>query len=149
MLDTLIRNGTVIDGSGDSGFPADVLLKDGRIHTVAPDLEVSAAQVVDATGLCIAPGFIDAHTHDDRLMLSAPDMTPKVSQGVTTVVGGNCGVSLSPLKGVDPPEPLNLLGDRDWFRFDSVREYRQELETAGMATNCAMLVGHTLSLIHI
>ena len=68
---------------------------------------------IDASGKIVSPGFIDAHTHDDRLMLSAPEMAPKVSQGVTTVVAGNCGVSLAPLVlGMRAaPPPLDLIGD--------------------------------------
>ena len=56
----------------------------------------SGEKKIDAAGLALAPGFIDAHTHDDRIVLDAPDMLPKISQGVTTVVAGNCGISLAP-----------------------------------------------------
>jgi N-acyl-D-amino-acid deacylase len=95
----------------------------------------------------VAPGFIDAHTHDDRLMLSGPDMAPKVSQGVTTVVAGNCGVSLAPApRGMASPvtPPLDLLDDEGhWFRFPSFAAYVEELRTRPAATNCALLVGHT------
>ena len=143
MYDLLIKNGTVIDGTGDPRRHLDVAVLDGVIAKVEHGIDERALNTIDATGLVVAPGFIDVHTHDDRLLLSSPDMTPKVSQGVTTVVGGNCGVSLAPLKGIDPPPPMNLLGGQDWYRFGSVREYREELETAGMATNCVMLVGHS------
>ena len=60
--------------------------------------------------------------------LSDPDMLCKVSQGVTTVVGGNCGISLAPLKGIEPVPPLNLLGGQDWYRFDCVAEYMDEVD---------------------
>ena len=92
-----------------------------------------------------APGFIDAHTHDDRMLLSNPDMAPKASQGVTTVVTGNCGISLahSPANGARPP-PLDLLdGSGDWFRFPSFRAYREELAARPAAINATCLVGHT------
>ena len=87
---------------------------------------------IDATGKIVAPGFIDAHTHDDRLMLSSPDMAPKVSQGVTTVVAGNCGISLAPApKGMKAPVavPLDLLDDAGgWFRFRTFEEYVEALK---------------------
>jgi len=103
---------------------------------------------IDATGLIVAPGFIDAHTHDDRLMLSAPDMAPKVSQGVTTVVAGNCGISLAPApRGMNAPvlPPIDLLDDAGgWFRFPTFRSYVEELRAHPAAANCALLVGHTM-----
>jgi N-acyl-D-amino-acid deacylase len=92
----------------------------------------------------VAPGFIDAHTHDDRALLSMPDMTPKVSQGVTSLVAGNCGVSLAPLMldGI-PPAPLDLLGNEaGWFRFGRFGEYAEALRDAPPALNCGLLVGH-------
>src|SRR4029450_10310457 len=90
----------------------------------------------------------DAHTHDDRLMLSAPEMAPKVSQGVTTVVAGNCGISLAPApRGMNPPvlPPIDLLDDAGgWFRFPTFRSYVDGLRARPAATNCALLVGHTM-----
>ncbi|HXL76909.1 MAG TPA: amidohydrolase family protein, partial [Burkholderiales bacterium] len=91
---------------------------------------------------------MDAHTHDDRLMLSAPDMAPKVSQGVTTVVAGNCGVSLAPApRGMPQPvtPPLDLMdSEGTWFHFKSFREYVEALRAQPPATNCALLVGHSM-----
>ena len=102
---------------------------------------------IDLGGRIAAPGFIDAHTHDDRAMLSDPDMAPKVSQGVTTVIGGNCGVSLAPMPRPIPDPvtpPLNLLDDEgEWFRFPTFAAYLEALRAQPAATNCAMLVGHT------
>jgi N-acyl-D-amino-acid deacylase len=143
LYDLLIKNGTVIDGTGGCRRHLDVAVLEGVIAKVESDICEKALNTIDAAELVVAPGFIDVHTHDDRLLLCSPDMVPKVSQGVTTVVGGNCGVSLAPLKGVDPPPPMNLLGGQEWYRFRSVREYREQLQTAGMAVNCVMLVGHS------
>ena len=140
--DLLISGGTVIDGTGADRFSADVAVRDGRIAGIGDLAGMSARQTVSARGLVVAPGFIDAHTHDDRLVLSDPDMTPKVSQGVTTVVGGNCGVSLAPFVG-DPPPPLNLLGERDWYRFPSFAAYGAAVDAAPPACNIAMLCGHS------
>jgi N-acyl-D-amino-acid deacylase len=146
-FDLVIRNGTVVDGTRAPRFAADVAVAGDRIVRIGSIGDARGATEIDATGKIVAPGFIDAHTHDDRLMLSAPEMAPKVSQGVTTVVAGNCGISLAPLPGgmarpVTPP--LDLLDDRgEWFRFRSFAEYVGALRDAPAATNAALLVGHT------
>src|SRR4051812_10565350 len=115
-------------------------MKIGRLDAARGDIEL------DASGKVAAPGFIDAHTHDDRLMLSAGDMAPKISQGVTTVVAGNCGISLSPMPdGMEgaPPAPLDLLDNEGkWFRFPTFGAYVEELRAHPASVNCALLVGH-------
>ena len=142
--DVLIRGGAVIDGSGAPRRGADVAVSDDRIVAVGDLATMEAGVEIDAAGLIVAPGFIDAHTHDDRLVLSAPDMAPKVSQGVTTVVTGNCGVSLAPLDiAGDPPPPMNLLGDSSWYRFAKVADYTAALDADPAAVNVAMLCGHS------
>lgn len=142
----VIRNATVVDGTRAPRFGADIALAGGRIAAIGRIVEKGEREV-DASGKVAAPGFIDAHTHDDRLMLSAPDMAPKVSQGVTTVVAGNCGISLAPAPhGMRAPvtPPLDLIDDEGgWFRFASFAEYVAALRAAPAATNCALLVGHT------
>ena len=142
--DILIKGGTVIDGGGGARRRADVAVTDDRI-TAMGDLDRIAAGVeIDAAGLIVAPGFIDAHTHDDRAVLSGPDMTNKISQGVTTVVVGNCGVSLSPLSlAGDPPPPMNLLGGRADYRFATARDYVAAVDADPPALNVAMLTGHS------
>jgi N-acyl-D-amino-acid deacylase len=144
--DLVIRNATVIDGSGAPRYAADIALRGEKIVAIGRDLP-RAEREIDATGLVAAPGFIDAHTHDDRLMLSAPDMSPKVSQGVTTVVAGNCGISLAPApRGMAKPvtPPLDLLDNEgSWFRFPTFSSYIEALEASPAATNCALLVGHS------
>jgi N-acyl-D-amino-acid deacylase len=146
-FDVLIRGATVVDGTGAQRFQADLGILGERIARIGR-LDRERGEVeIDAGGLVAAPGFIDAHTHDDRLLLSSPDMAPKVSQGVTTVVAGNCGVSLAPcphgMHGAVTP-PLDLLDDEgDWFRFPTFAAYVEELRAHPPATNCALLVGHT------
>jgi N-acyl-D-amino-acid deacylase len=143
--DLIIRNATIIDGTraprfaGEIGVRGDRIIKIGALDNATADTEI------DASGMIAAPGFIDAHTHDDRMLLSDPAMAPKVSQGVTTVVTGNCGISLahSPANGAATP-PLDLLdGSGDWFRFPSFRAYREELAARPAAINATCLVGHT------
>jgi N-acyl-D-amino-acid deacylase len=143
----LLRGGTVIDGSGAPRRRADVAIADGRITAVGDLKPADAARVIDLDGLAVAPGFIDVHTHDDRLLLSDPSMAPKVSQGVTTVVVGNCGISLAPLGGHTPVPPINLLvadaTEDELQRFDSFSHYFAALDSAPAAINCAALIGHT------
>jgi len=146
-FDLLIRNATIVDGTGASRYAADIAVRGERIARIGA-LETARGEVeLDAAGKVAAPGFIDAHTHDDRLLLSSPEMTPKLSQGVTTVVSGNCGISLapapSPLRAPVTP-PLDLLdGEGVWFRFPSFAAYLEELRARPAAINCAPLVGHT------
>ena len=145
--DLVLRNGTVIDGTRAPRYQADLAIAGERIAAIG-SIQGGAGQEIDASGLVVAPGFIDAHTHDDRLMLSAPDMAPKVSQGVTTVIAGNCGISLAPApRGMQSPvlPPIDLLDDAGgWFRFPTFRAYVEELEAHPAATNCALLAGHTM-----
>jgi N-acyl-D-amino-acid deacylase len=146
-FDILIRNAWVVDGTGSPRYRADVGVKGDRIARVGDLTGASGKTEIDAHNKVVAPGFIDAHTHDDRLMLSGGDMAPKVSQGITTIVGGNCGVSLAPMPRPIPDPvtpPLNLLdGTGDWFHFKDFKSYLDALRAQPAATNCAMLVGHT------
>ena len=143
--DLLICSGHVVDGTGGPRVRADVAVTGERIVAVGPNLDaaINARRRIDASGLVVAPGFIDAHTHDDRAVLSNPDMTPKVSQGVTSVVAGNCGVSLAPFAEGEPPPPMNLLGDASAFRFPTMRDYMDAVEASPAAVNLAPLAGHT------
>lgn len=141
--DLLLKNGVVIDGTGNPRYRADVAIHNGKISAVGPNLDVQAATVVDVAGATISPGFIDVHTHDDRLVLADPSMQPKVSQGATTVITGNCGISLAPLGRTIPVPPLNLVADDSAQRFGSFREYFDALEKTPSAMNVASLAGHT------
>ncbi len=145
-FDLLIRNATIIDGSGAARFDGDIGVRGDRIAKIGRLDDAKADVEVDASRKVAAPGFIDAHTHDDRLMLSAGEMAPKVSQGVTTVVAGNCGISLAPMPGGmngTVPSPLDLLDNEGkWFRFPTFGTYVEELGAHPAAANCALLVGH-------
>jgi len=141
--DLLLRGATVVDGSGGPRRIADVAISGGRIEAVGRLAAGKATRVVDLDGLALAPGFIDVHTHDDRLLLAAPAMTPKVSQGVTTVIVGNCGISLAPLGGTEPVPPINLVAEPGGERFATFAAYLAALDARPPAINCAALVGHT------
>jgi N-acyl-D-aspartate/D-glutamate deacylase len=142
--DTLIRNATVFDGRGAASAVLDVALRNGRISDLGASLDITAETVVDADGLALAPGFIDVHTHDDTSVIRGPAMLPKLSQGVTTVIVGNCGISASPVHlRSDLPDPMNLLGSAGDFRYPTFASYVAAIAQAGPAVNVGALVGHT------
>jgi N-acyl-D-amino-acid deacylase len=142
--DLVLRGGTVLDGTGAAGVTADLAIAGDRIAAIDKLPQGSGASEIDVAGLAVAPGFIDVHTHDDRALLSQPEMAPKVSQGVTTVIAGNCGVSLAPMiERSDLPPPLDLIGSAEQFRFRRFGEYMEALDATPAAANAALLVGHS------
>ena len=142
--DTLIRNANVLDGSGAPAELLDVALRGDRIDAVGPSLGFSAPHVIEADGLALAPGFIDVHTHDDTSAIRTPQMLPKLSQGITTIVVGNCGISAAPvtLNG-ELPDPMNLLGSAEVFRYPTFADYVAAIAEAQPSVNVAALIGHT------
>jgi len=142
--DILIRNANVLDGSGAAPEVLDVAIDHGRICAIGPNLGFHAATLNEAEGLTLAPGFIDVHTHDDTSVIRTPAMLPKLSQGVTTVIVGNCGISASPvqLRG-ELPDPMNLLGNAQDFRYSTFASYIAAIERVQPAVNVAALIGHT------
>ncbi len=143
--DILFAGGEVIDGTDSDRTRADVAVTGDRISAIGDLSEMQAARKIDASGRVVAPGFIDVHTHDDNLLFRDPDMTPKTSQGVTTVVVGNCGVSLAPLVlgGELPPPPMDLLGNSSDYRFGRFGDYLDALDQTPPAANAAFLIGHS------
>ncbi len=147
---TLLEGGLIVDGSGGPSWQGDLLLQGDRIAALGEGLRArlpaglapSEVEVVDCRARVIAPGFIDAHTHDDAIVLRDPACLPKISQGITTVVTGNCGISLAPYRTPQSKPPLTLLG-ADSFRHARMADYRAAVDAARPALNVAALVGHT------
>jgi N-acyl-D-amino-acid deacylase len=137
----LLEGGWIVDGTGAPAYRGSVAVRDDRIVAVGDCSGVLAERRVDVEGLHVCPGFIDTHAHDDQLLFDDPAMRPKASQGVTTVVVGNCGVSLAPLVRDEVPAPLTEMGRV--FRFGSFGEFTSALCDAPPAINAACLVGHT------
>jgi N-acyl-D-amino-acid deacylase len=145
MLDLLLRGGAVIDGSGNPGYKLSVGVADGKIvllHTEAGE----AKRVIDADGLLVVPGFIDAHSHSDFVFFRVPRPDMKLRQGVTTEIVGNCGSSSAPVfeKSIPyldehTPEAVTTLG-----KYATFGEYLERVQEHGLINNQAILVGHKL-----
>lgn len=144
IADTLIRGALVHDGTGAPPFVADVAVTDDRVAAVGSLHDCEAGVVLDATGRVLSPGFIDVHTHDDRALFDATLLECKLSQGVTTVVTGNCGVSLAPLQvSRRPPPPLDLIGREPADYFARFADYLDALDAHAPLVNAACQVGHS------
>ena len=144
IYEWIIRQAQIIDGSGQAPFAADLAIAAGKIVALGDLADARAEQEICAPGWVLAPGFIDVHTHDDLEVIRAPQMLAKISQGVTSVVVGNCGISASPvsLRG-ELPDPMNLLGAPSEFVYGEFARYAAAVECAQPAVNVAALVGHT------
>lgn len=142
--DFVLAGGKVADGSGAPAFAADLAVAGDRIVAIAAPGTATGGQRIDCAGRIVAPGFVDAHTHDDAILFDLPDMPMKTSQGVTTVVTGNCGVSVAPvaLPG-EPPPPLDLLGGRSTYRHARFADWARALGVDPPAVNAIGLAGHS------
>ena len=140
----IIKNVSIVDGTASNRFLSDIEIIGDRIVRIGSELINTSAIMIDGDGLTAAPGFIDVHTHDDTNVIREPECVPKISQGITTVIVGNCGISASPavLKEL-PPDPMNLLGDKEAFQYPTFKHYVEAVEKAQPAVNVAALVGHT------
>lgn len=164
MLDHLIRGATVVDGTGAPSYVADLGVRDGRIAVIAEPgtLTEEAVTSEDATGLVLAPGFVDPHTHYDAQLFWDPYATPSMNHGVTTVAGGNCGFTLAPLHPDRPDDAdytrrmmskvegmaLQALEEGVDWSWSTFREYLDALE-GRIAVNAGFMVGHCALRRHV
>lgn len=147
MASLLLKGGRVVDGTGKAAFEADVLVRDGKIAAVGRGLS-GADREIDVTGLVVAPGFIDTHSHSDLDVLLRPQVLPKIMQGITTELLGQDGVSLAPLPTrFISPWRKNLAGldgdsdEIDWT-FETTDNYLKMIEEAHPGLNEMYLVPH-------
>ncbi|MDX1604795.1 MAG: D-aminoacylase [Candidatus Competibacterales bacterium] len=142
--DLLIRNAMLCDGLGNVPRRGDLAVRDDCIVALGDCGGLRASVEFDAGGRALAPGFIDVHTHDDRALKVNPLMCNKISQGVTTVVVGNCGISLAPLS-LDrrPPPPLDLVGEAPDDYLADFGHYLDALDADPPSVNALCQVGHS------
>jgi N-acyl-D-aspartate/D-glutamate deacylase len=152
MLDLLIRNASVVDGTGAPARQVDVGVRDGRVVVVG-ETDEGATTEIDADGLVLTPGFVDPHTHYDAQLFWDPGALSSSLHGVTSIVGGNCGFTLAPLTGDENADylrrmmvkvegmPLAALEQGVPWSWQTFAEYLDALE-GGIGVNAAFLVGH-------
>jgi N-acyl-D-aspartate/D-glutamate deacylase len=155
VIDLVVRNGTVVDGTGAAGLVADVAIDRGRVVSIG-HFDDAAVRTVDASDLVVAPGFIDIHTHYDAQAFWDATLSPSPLHGVTTAISGNCGFSIAPLSGRHedadyllrmlarvegmPVESLQQGVPWDWRSTD---EFLTRLDRDGLSPNVGFLVGHS------
>ncbi|MFL6206321.1 MAG: amidohydrolase family protein [Acidimicrobiales bacterium] len=159
MAELVIRGGTVVDGTGAPGRRADVAVDGGRIVGVGDGL--TGDRELDASGHVVAPGFIDIHTHYDAQVFWDPDLTPSSFHGVTTVIAGNCGFSIAPIR----PDGVGILARTlqhvedmsfdtlsvgvPWDEFETFPQYLEAVGRRGTALNYGCYVGHTATRLYV
>src|SRR5687768_11131869 len=154
MADLLVRGGTIVDGTGSPPQRGDVRVRDGVIVEVGPNLRPDGERQLDAAGATVAPGFIDTHTHFDPVLWWDPSADPMTLHGVTTVVQGNCSLSLAPLHASDRAAlsdvfcfiedlPLVAFEEHIPWNWTTWQQYRDAFNARGAAVNVVGLVGHS------
>jgi N-acyl-D-amino-acid deacylase len=153
-MDWIIRGGRIVDGSGLPAFEGDVALKDGKVVRLGGRIEAEGAKVFEAKGCVVAPGFIDPHTHFDVQLLWDGQARPALEHGVTTIVPGNCSLSLAPLKADDRKRVVGMFQQIEEmpdaafdcafaWRWESFDGYLAALKES-LSINVAPLVGHSV-----
>jgi N-acyl-D-aspartate/D-glutamate deacylase len=159
MLDLILRNGLVVDGSGVGAFHGDVGIADGQIVGVGT-IDDRAQKEVDLDGRVVAPGFVDLHTHYDAQVFWDPMLSPSPSHGVTTVISGNCGLTLAPMKPQNRDFTVGLLANVEGipseaiaagvdFQWETFGDLLARLEATPLAVNLGLMVGHSAIRRHV
>src|SRR6516165_10249552 len=157
--DIVIRGGTVVDGTGAAGRAADVAVTGGRITDIGTGLD--GTRVLDAAGQVVCPGFVDIHTHYDAQVFWDPNLTPSSFHGVTTVVAGNCGFSIAPVRAdgvallartlqhVEDMSFDTLSAGVPWDEFETFPQYLDAVARRGTSLNYGCYVGHTAVRLYV
>ena len=124
--DLLIKNGTIVDGTGNNPFEADIAIQDGEIKEIG-SIESNAKEIIDAKGMTVSPGFVDIHTHLDAQIGWDPEMTPICWHGVTTALIGNCGLTFAPCK----PDDVEVLAGM----METVEDIPKQAILSGLSWN--------------
>ncbi len=147
MYDILIKNSTIINGTKNNKYKADIVVSDGKIKKIGKLGAPKANIVIEADNLYTAPGFIDINNHSDAYLtlFTIPNLESLLKQGITTIIGGNCGSSLAPLVSADILKTIQKWADiqeinLNWLTF---KEFLEELDKKGLGTNFGSLVGHS------
>jgi N-acyl-D-aspartate/D-glutamate deacylase len=159
MLNLLIQNGLVFDGLGSAPIDADIAIAAGRIVQIAPGITTPAQETIDATGMWITPGFLDIHTHYDLEVEIAPSLSESVRHGVTSIVMGNCSLSVAigqPQDLADIFQRVETLSHRliiKWLArstgWQTPAAYLQHLQQLPLGPNVAVLLGHSALRAHV
>jgi N-acyl-D-amino-acid deacylase len=150
MVDLLIKNGTIIDGTGGPAYVSDIAVKNGKIETIESSLKIDSRKVLDVSGKIICPGFIDIHSHTDATILINTKAESKIRQGITTEIVGNCGMSAAPITTEFLQEAKDhLTVNSDFGKMDDIGkswmsfgEYVQHLDGSSLGINLMPLVGY-------
>lgn len=144
MYDYILRGGTVVDGTGQKPYTADVGIKDGKIAAIGPSIAGEAKEVIDVTGLAVAPGFIDIHAHSDTAFLRDERCESKIYQGVTTELAGQCGSTIYPCPDDRMENIRHFAGRFQESASRSFQEFMDKVQEQGkkMSTNLISLIGH-------
>jgi N-acyl-D-aspartate/D-glutamate deacylase len=159
MLDLVLRNGWVVDGSGAPAQHADIGVTDGRVVQVG-QVDDSGRREIELDGLTVTPGFVDLHTHYDAQVFWDPLLSPSPSHGVTTVISGNCGLTLAPMKPENQEFAVRLLANVEGipmeaitsgvdFAWETFPEMMSRLDTTPLGINLGLMVGHSAIRRHV
>jgi len=147
MFDIIIKNGTIINGSGEKKYSADLAIKKDKIERIGNFKKSQGKEIINANGLYIAPGFIDIHNHSDSYwtIFKVPQLESLITQGITTIIGGNCGSSLAPLADQRAIFSIQKWADVKDLNFNwlDLKDFFRELENRKLNLNFGTLIGHS------